>query len=579
MADAKITALTALTSVAGEDLLAIVDDPGGTPITKYTTVEDLLNYAVSSANTSVLSASGYSLTGTSAVSALEITGTWNTTGAPSAIKLSITNTASDAASRLLDLAVGGTSEFIVEPGPRVGIGITDPASTLHVIGEDVGSNTYKAITIENPVDDDFYAAISIKAGATATQRRYLEWLGYDGTRTHLFGYNAVGSMISYDATNQYHPLIIDHNPVGSVRLNGGPGAGTVIIGQDTQSGNAVGSGGLNVYDGSINSSHPRNTYARINSVGIQSYNGKYIESYSGDNTVYIRQYVLTSAGSDIITNGTFATDTDWTKGTGWTISGGVADAGGGSASLTQAVTLTSGTYYQVTYTISSISTGSITAQLQGGTTVSGNPRAATGTYIEYLLAGASSNTIAFTADACDATIDNVILKPVTGNKGYIRSASSPTAIPIEISPGNGVTIFSDGSFSDRVTFDCTNETYDFVGDVSSTGDVSSNTFTAPRDGELTIATGAITATGTYHTVDTEGNAASDDLDTISGGTDGRILIIRPASTARTVVAKDATGNLQLAGDFTMDNDRDMLTLIYDGTLSAWIEVSRSDNGA
>ena len=42
MADQKITDLTALVSVDGGDLLVIVDDPGGTPITKKVTVTDLL---------------------------------------------------------------------------------------------------------------------------------------------------------------------------------------------------------------------------------------------------------------------------------------------------------------------------------------------------------------------------------------------------------------------------------------------------------------------------------------------------------------------------------------------------------
>jgi len=30
-------------------------------------------------------------------------------------------------------------------------------------------------------------------------------------------------------------------------------------------------------------------------------------------------------GSELVTNGNFATDSDWTKGTGWTISGGSAN--------------------------------------------------------------------------------------------------------------------------------------------------------------------------------------------------------------------------------------------------------------
>jgi len=95
--------------------------------------------------------------------------------------------------------------------------------------------------------------------------------------------------------------------------------------------------------------------------------------------------------------------------------------------------------------------------------------------------------------------------------------------------------------------------------------------------ELTIATGAITVTASHHTVDTEGDAASDDLDTISGGTDGMMLVLRAADSARTVVLKDAVDNLQLAGDCTLDNAQDTITLMYSGT--NWREISRSDNGA
>lgn len=45
MADAKITQLTELTTPVGSDLLVIVDDPGGTPITKKVTVTNLLTLA------------------------------------------------------------------------------------------------------------------------------------------------------------------------------------------------------------------------------------------------------------------------------------------------------------------------------------------------------------------------------------------------------------------------------------------------------------------------------------------------------------------------------------------------------
>lgn len=60
-----------------------------------------------------LALAGQSLTGTQATSIAEISTTWNTTGSPTALKLDVTNTASNAASALLDLRVGGASRFRV----------------------------------------------------------------------------------------------------------------------------------------------------------------------------------------------------------------------------------------------------------------------------------------------------------------------------------------------------------------------------------------------------------------------------------------------------------------------------------
>lgn len=86
--------------------------------------------------------------------------------------------------------------------------------------------------------------------------------------------------------------------------------------------------------------------------------------------------------------------------------------------------------------------------------------------------------------------------------------------------------------------------------------------------ELTVATGAITVTGSHHTVDTEGDASTDDLVTINGGEDGQTLIVRAASDARTVVLK-RTGNIQGAADVTLDDASDIAVLVYDGGVSKW----------
>lgn len=70
-------------------------------------------FTIGAANVGVLTSTGYSLTGSNATSMIDLAGTWNTSGTPTAIKLNITNTASNASSLLMDLQVGSASKFAV----------------------------------------------------------------------------------------------------------------------------------------------------------------------------------------------------------------------------------------------------------------------------------------------------------------------------------------------------------------------------------------------------------------------------------------------------------------------------------
>jgi hypothetical protein len=117
----------------------------------------------------------------------------------------------------------------------------------------------------------------------------------------------------------------------------------------------------------------------------------------------------------------------------------------------------------------------------------------------------------------------------------------------------------------------------FSGDNTFTGDNSFIGKTATKDaGELTIATGAVAVIGSNHTVDTEGDAASDDLDTISGGVDGELVVIRAENDARTVVVKHNTGNILSsdAEDISLDNTTKNIFLTFDEALSKWVSISQ-----
>lgn len=94
----------------------------------------------------------------------------------------------------------------------------------------------------------------------------------------------------------------------------------------------------------------------------------------------------------------------------------------------------------------------------------------------------------------------------------------------------------------------------------------------------TISGGVLTVDRCGHIiVDTESAAATDDLDTltVSNVSNGDIVVLRSSNAARDPTAKDGTGNMILAGDFTFTNPGDSLTLMM--YLSNWRELARSDN--
>jgi hypothetical protein len=101
-----------------------------------------------------------------------------------------------------------------------------------------------------------------------------------------------------------------------------------------------------------------------------------------------------------------------------------------------------------------------------------------------------------------------------------------------------------------------------------------------RGSDLIIASGVITATHSYHRVDTEGAAATDDLVTINGGVEGMRLILKLVNSGRDITLKHGTGNILLNGlaDKVLSQTHDMIELIYISQFGFWCQLSFSDNG-
>ena len=135
---------------------------------------------------------------------------------------------------------------------------------------------------------------------------------------------------------------------------------------------------------------------------------------------------LSQIGADLVTNGTFAADSDWTKGANWTIGSGVATKTGGAANnLTQTIGSTAAAWYRISLDVTR-SAGTLTISL--GTSGTTYAITATGSYTFFILAGSGTQTLTLAGDSSFAgTVDNVVVRNVPGNHAYqTTSASRPT---------------------------------------------------------------------------------------------------------------------------------------------------------
>jgi hypothetical protein len=176
-------------------------------------------------------------------------------------------------------------------------------------------------------------------------------------------------------------------------------------------------------------------------------NEGFFQSFSGngattaftltDNLGTDEKALFVFAENEYSTNGTFASDTGWTKGTGWTIGSGVATATGAISTAleqTAGLTLVEGKSYSIKYTITR-SAGTITLSL-GGT--AGTARSADGTYSETIIAG-STQTISFGTSGFTGTLDNVSIRDVTGPviKNPNTYTVNGTALSFASAPASG----------------------------------------------------------------------------------------------------------------------------------------------
>lgn len=124
-----------------------------------------------------------------------------------------------------------------------------------------------------------------------------------------------------------------------------------------------------------------------------------------------------SEPAQFITNGAFATDTDWTKGAGWSITGGQAVYAGGAGleEFSQdfgalVAPLVNGNNYRVTITVVNASNVNVLISGGVGSQNLGTANAGTST-LDFTATDARTTIILRNVDGDPVTIDNVSLTP------------------------------------------------------------------------------------------------------------------------------------------------------------------------
>jgi hypothetical protein len=160
-----------------------------------------------------------------------------------------------------------------------------------------------------------------------------------------------------------------------------------------------------------------------------------------DSTGNLNLHSNLTLGAELVTDGSFAAGS-WTFGTGWSHDAVNLEADKGSdgtGTLTQAITIASGSLYKVTFTVKNRTVGSVTPTIGG---VSLGAISTNGTYNFYVKA-VSTATLVFTpTNTSRFSIDDVSVKAVTANGIQISSA--------------GVVTLTDGTESYSLTPDTAN---------------------------------------------------------------------------------------------------------------------------
>jgi len=142
-----------------------------------------------------------------------------------------------------------------------------------------------------------------------------------------------------------------------------------------------------------------------------------IETVSINSANLVQNGNFSELGSQLVVNGDFETDSNWTKGAGWSISNGKAVSNSSTSSIFQSTgsNYTSGKTYKIVFTVSDYVSGSVRPEI---TNIAGNNVSSNGTFTQYIVATSSPIGEELKAVNFVGSIDNVSVKQVDPNNNW-----------------------------------------------------------------------------------------------------------------------------------------------------------------
>ena len=229
-------------------------------------------------------------------------------------------------------------------------------------------------------------------------------------------------------------------------------------------------------------------------------------------------------GDEEITNGDFATDTDWTLGANTTISSGTLNFSSASSNTDQSLTTTNSKIYKVIFSISNYVSGSVRFRFTGAANVNGTSRSTNGTFTQYITATANNSIFRFATSSFSGSIDNVSVKEATiDNLPRVDYTDGTSSLLVEPQRTNVSTYSED--FSQSFYIKDSSVSVGTTNNISPSGDANATKIDVTDNGRIyanvasdTYSSSVFIKAGTFAYFKFGGSSVDLEAGTYSGGT-------------------------------------------------------------